>query len=189
MGRLQFTRRITVREFETHPSDKRSELVRGEVRLNPPPGTRHGLVALAVGRMLSEHVMSRRLGLVFGDGTGFELPNLAATVRGPDVSFVRREQLPPEGIGDGWLQVAPDLAVEVLSPSQSVADLDEKISDYLTAGTRLIWIVDPAERRVGVIETGSQLRWLGESDTLDGGAVLPELTAPVADFFDGLAPR
>jgi Uma2 family endonuclease len=188
MGQLQSVRRITVEEFATHPSDNWSELVRGEVRLNPPPASRHGFVALRVAVLLNQHVSSRRLGAVFGDGTGFELPHLEATVRGPDVSFVHRDHLPDGGIGEGWLNVAPDLVVEVLSPSESASAIEEKVSDYLTAGTRLVWIVDPAKRGVSVFAAGGQARWLGEDATIDGGDVLPEFAAPIAAFFDGLAP-
>jgi Uma2 family endonuclease len=189
MAQLQSARRITVEEFATHPSDKWSELVRGEVRLNPPPATRHGFVALRVALLLNQHVSSRALGAVFANGTGFELPHLEATVRGPDVSFVHRDQLPEGGIGEGWLNVAPDLVVEVLSPSESASDIEEKVSDYLTAGTRLIWIVDPDKRRVSVFTADGQARWLGDGATIDGGDVLPEFAAQVADFFEGLAPK
>ena len=189
MAQLQSARRITVEEFATHPSDKWSELVRGKVRLNPPPASRHGFVALRIALLLSQHVSSRGLGAVFGDGTGFELPHLDTTVRGPDVSFVHRDQLPEGGIGDGWLNVAPDLVVEVLSPGESASDVEEKVSDYLTAGTRLIWIVDPGKRRVSVFTAGGQVRWLDDSATIDGGDVLPEFAAQIADFFEGLSPQ
>jgi Uma2 family endonuclease len=180
-------RRITVAEFETHPSDKWSELVRGEVRLNPPPATAHGMVSLNIASRLKVHVAPRKLGAVFADGSGFELPRLDATVRGPDVAFVRREQLPPGGIGRGWLNVAPDLVVEVLSPSESASDVEEKVADYLTAGTRLMWVVDPEKRRVTIYAATAPTRWLGVDDTIDGSDVLPQFTASVADFFEELS--
>src|SRR5260370_28479058 len=106
---IRSDRGLTVKEFATHPSDERAELVHGGVRLNPQRATRHGLVIGNVTALLRAHVSGRKLGAAFADGTGFELPNLDATVRGPDVSFVRREQLPKKGIGLGWLNVAPDL--------------------------------------------------------------------------------
>src|SRR5204863_414512 len=81
-------------------------------------------------------------------------------------SFVRADQLPSGGIGDGWLNVAPDLLVEVLSPSESASDLEEKISDYLTAGTRLIWIVDPDKRRVAIYMSGDPTRWLEDDGVI-----------------------
>jgi hypothetical protein len=74
------------------------------------------------------------------------------------------------------LKVAPDLVVDVLAPSESASDLEEKISDYLTAGTRLIWIVDPEKRRVAIYSSGEPTRCLEADGLIDGDNVLPELT-------------
>jgi Uma2 family endonuclease len=180
-------RRLTVEEFATHPSDERAELVHGEVRLSPQPASRHGRVIGNVTVLLSVHAHPRKLGAVFADGTGFELPKLEATVRGPDVSFVHRDQLPKEGVGLGWLNVAPDLVVEVLSPSERASAVEEKIADYLRAGTRLMWVIDPDTRQVSIYSSSGPARWLSEGDTIDGGDVLPDFSCRVAEFFEGLA--
>lgn len=182
-------RRLTAREFESHPSNRWTELVRGDVRVNPPPATRHGLVVSNLHFLLNSHVRSTKIGAVFGDGTGFVLPNLEDTVRGPDVSFVRADRLPPGGIGRGWLPISPDLVAEVLSPSDAPSAVEEKIADYRTAGTHLIWIVDPESRRVTVLSGNAPGRLLEETDVLDGENVVPGFRCAVNELFEWLAPR
>ena len=178
---------LTVEEFLVCPTPEgKAELVRGELRMMPPAGGRHGVV---VGRLLARligHVEPMRLGLVFGDA-GFELLGLPRTVRAPDVSFVRAERLPAEGIGPGFVRLAPDLAVEVLSPSESASRLEEKLDDYRAAGTPLIWVIDPERRTVMIVAADAPVRWLREEDALDGGGVVPGFSCRVAELFDGLA--
>ena len=109
---------LTADEFLMHPAaNERTELVRGHIRMMTPSGLPHGLVSGNVFRLLSTHVRQHRLGVCFADSTGYTLPNLPNTVRAPDASFVRGDRLPPEGISGGFAQLAPDLAVEVLSPA------------------------------------------------------------------------
>jgi Uma2 family endonuclease len=100
---------------------------------------------------------------------------------------VRADRLPPEGIGPGLLRFAPDLAVEVLSPSESASELEEKLADYTAAGTRLIWVVDPARRTVMILDQSRPVRWLQESDVLEGEAVVPGFSCRVAEIFEGIA--
>jgi Uma2 family endonuclease len=114
---------MTVDEFLVHDfPDGRAELVRGEPRVNPPAGGPHALIATNLLRLLMRHVDDYGLGLVFGDGAGFELRALPHTVRAPDVSFIRSDRIPANGIGPGFLRMAPDLAVEILSPSETSRD-------------------------------------------------------------------
>jgi Uma2 family endonuclease len=124
---------------------------------------------------------------VFGDSFGYELVRLPRTVRVPDGSFVRAERLPAEGIGAGLLNFAPDLAIEVLSPSESASELEEKLDDYLFSGTPLIWVVDPVRRTVMIVAADAPVRWLREGNSLDGGTVIPGFACPVSDIFEGLA--
>lgn len=180
---------LTVEEFLTHRSAiERSELVRGEVHVMTPAMGPHGVVVDNVYYAVSVHVRQHRLGRCFGDGTGFELPHLDNTVRSPDVSFVRADRLPAGGIATGWLKLAPDLVVEVLSPSETATELAEKIADYHAAGTIVIWVIDPATRVVRVNTRSSPDRWLRADDSIDGGDVLPGFVWPVKLFFEGLAP-
>jgi Uma2 family endonuclease len=168
---------------------KHSELVRGRLRVSEPASGMHGAVGTVLVAALAAFVDERELGFAFMDNTGFALPGLPDTVRAPDVSFVRADQIPAEGFGPGFLRVAPDLAVEILSPDQSAWAMDEKLQDYFAAGTRLVWVIDPLRRTVAVHPHDAAPRWLGEGDALDGGDVLPGFAIPVARLFRRVAPR
>lgn len=167
--------------------DGKAELVRGELRVTPPAGGPHGCVATNIVCLLHPFVEPRGLGRVFADGAGYLLLELPRTVRSPDASYVRADRLPSEGIGPGFLRVAPDLAVEVLSPSESASELEEKLGDYRACGTPLIWVVDPVRRTVMIVASDAPVRWLREGDMLDGGTVVPGFSCPVADLFKGIA--
>ena len=112
---------------------------------------------------------------------------LPRTVRAPDASYVRANRLPAEGIGPGLMKLAPDLAVEVLSPSESASELEEKLDDYRACGTPLIWVVDPVRRTVMIIATDTPVRWLREGNLLDAGDVIPGFSCAVVELFEGLA--
>jgi Uma2 family endonuclease len=113
---------------------------------------------------------------------------LGDTVRSPDVAFVRAERLPADGIGSGWMTVAPDLVVEVLSPSETTSALDDKLRDYRAAGTRLFWLVDPSARTVSIRGDAAAHEHIAhEGDVLDGADVLPGFVLPVEQLFARLA--
>ena len=122
----------------------------------------------------------------FADSTGYTLPNLLNTVRAPDASFVRRDRLPTAGVGAGFLEMAPDLAVEVLSPSESRTDVAAKLADYRIAGTLLVWVINPATRTVTVISATEDDVTLGEDEVLSGGNTLPGFTCAVRGLFEGV---
>lgn len=179
---------LSAGEFLLHPAaNERTELVRGHIRMMTPASAGHGLVSATVLRLLSTYVWQHRLGVCFAGSTGYTLPNLPNTVRAPDASFVRANRLPPDGVTGGFLQLAPDLAVEVLSPSESDADLSEKLADYRVAGTPLVWVIDPARRTVTIVSTDESIM-LGVDDTLIGGDIVPGFACGVAELFEGLAP-
>jgi len=181
---------MTVEEFETYPfPEGKVELVRGEPRVMSPAAGGHGVVQGNLSGLLQQFVRQHRLGRVFNDGVGFELIALPRTVRNPDLSFVRSDRLPPGGIRRrGFLKMAPDLSVEVLSPDESAAELQEKIGDYQAAGTPLIWVIDPERSTVRVLQLGEPDLLLRADDTLDGGDVIPGFRCPVSELFEGLAP-
>ena len=113
---------MTVEEFlASSVPDGKAELVRGELRVTPPPGALHGVAGSNLVFTPTTHVRRHVLGRVFGDSFGYELVRLPRTVRVPDGSFVRAERLPPDGVGPGpgLLKFAPDLAIEVLSPHRA----------------------------------------------------------------------
>ena len=183
---------LTADEFFRHPAAREaSELVRGEIRMMSPAGGRHGVLALRIARLLAEHVEARGLGIVFGDNVGYRLPipgDDEDTVRAPDASFVRAGRLPDDEVPVGFLPLAPDLAVEVLSPDETAAQLVERMDDYLAAGTRLLWVVDPDRRTVAIYSPVAPVRSLRAGDVLDGGDVVPGFAVPVVGLFAGLAP-
>lgn len=125
---------------------KRVELVRGVLVVREPTGLPHGRIMLNLARRFAEYVETNGLGQVYVGDTGFALARGPDTVRAPDIAFIRRERVPdPEPAG--FPDMAPDLAVEILSPSNRPGEVLAKIADWLNAGTRLVWIID-AERRV-----------------------------------------
>ena len=179
---------MTPEEFLNYPlPDGKAELVRGELRVTPPGGGPHGVAASNLVFMLTAHVRQKGLGRIFADGTGYHLLRLPHTVRVPDASYVRADRLPEQGIGPGLMQLAPDLEVEVLSPSETASELEEKLDDYTAAGTPLIWVIDPVRRTVMIVAADAPVRWLREGETFDGGLVIPGFSCAVSDIFEGIA--
>ena len=117
---------------------RRLELVKGRVYEMPPPGARHGSVAMRIGSLLNTYVLGNLLGRAFAAETGFILRRNPDTVRAPDASFVAGDRLPEGELPVGYLEMAPDLAVEVVSPSDTAREIQEKVADWLRAGTRLV---------------------------------------------------
>lgn len=175
---------LTLQEFEALPEEDayRLELVRGRLVREPRPGVQHGLLMARLGARLQRHVEENRLGVVSMD-FGVVLPTEPPTVRGPDIGFIAADRLPPDGPPTGFLRVAPDLAVEIVSPSNSASEIQEKVLEYLDAGTRLVWLVDPKTRTTVVYRSRSEIALLSEEDELEGGDVLPSFRLPVSEIF------
>lgn len=169
------------------PNGLPHELVRGVLRLVTPSFSEHGSVVMRVSAALAQHVYSHRLGEVFGESTGFLLERDPDTVLCPDVAFVASRRLPPEGLGWSFLELAPDLAVEVLSKSnRRPREVRGKVGDYLRLGVRCVWVVDPAKRVVRIHTTDGAERLVGEDGILDGSELLPGFRCPVASLFVAL---
>ena len=184
--RARVATNLTVDQFMVYPTpDGKAELVRGELRVTPPPAPRHGIVWSNLNALLHQHVRKAGLGLVLG-GCSFELVELPRTVRAPDVAFVRHERLPPGATAQSHLKIAPDLAAEILSPSETASRLDEKLDDYAASHIPLVWVIDPQRRTVMVIARDAPVRWLRNGDTLDAGGVVPGFACPVSDLFTGI---
>jgi len=176
------TKRMTAEEFAVLPDDGwRWELIEGVPVRTPPPGVKHGRLGRVLVIALDRFVAPRGLGEVLGDvGVLFERdPDL---VRAPDVAFVRAERLPPWSEG-GYLTVPPDLAVEVVSPSDRPAAVAEKIAYYLAHGVPVVWAVDPAPPRVAIHRPGRARLLLGPADTLEGEGPLAGFRLPLSDLF------
>ena len=175
------TKLWTVEDVERLPDDDfRYALIRGVLHRMPPPMARHGRVVIAIGAHLYRFVEEQQLGVVY-DQSGFILQRDPDTLLGPDLSFVRLARVPADE--DAYPDLAPDLVVEVASPSQSGPSIEEKTAIYLAAGVRLVWIVVPARRIVHVYRADGSGDTLSEHDVIDGENVLPGFRLPVARLF------
>ena len=163
---------VTVDEFaRLLDDDFRYELVAGVVHRMSPVGARHGVVTLRLGAALTAWADRQQAGAVMTE-TGFALATNPDTVRAPDLSFVRRERIPPGGLPDSFWPAAPDLAVEVLSPDDRQADVAVKIGEYLSHGVRLVWVIDLSARTVTVHRPATAPETLTGGCMLAGGNVL-----------------
>lgn len=180
--------RMTAAEFLTYPwGDTPVELVHGEVRVAPFPAGAHAHIGLNIFVALHAHVTSHQLGRVYPDNTGYALPHRDDTIRGPDVSFVAAGRLPAELPLKGLFPIAPDFGVEVLSPSDTYAEVAEKLDDFFSAGVQLMWLVDPRRRRVEAVTPDGARRAFAEDAAADAAPVLPDFAMPVVEIFAGVA--
>lgn len=161
----------------------RYELVNGRLIRMTPPGSVHGALAMRLGAALADYIDQHHLGVVFAAETGFQLTSDPDTVRAPDAAFVRLERIPRGGIPNKYWSGPPDLAIEVLSPDDSLRELDEKVRQYLDHGAQLVWVVDVASREVTVHRQGAQPQTLTTGDVLDGGETVPGFAYPVERLF------
>jgi Uma2 family endonuclease len=175
---------ITAVELLHMPGDQRRELVKGELRTMAPAGFEHGRVTMKLAKLLVIHVENNKLGIILGAETGFKLSKNPDTVRATDISFVAAARIPAGSHVRGYWEGGPDLAVEVLSPSDSAEEVEEKIDDYLNAGTRLVWILSPRRRTIAVHRGGRDVQLLRDTDTLNGEDVIPGFACKVAEAFD-----
>lgn len=159
------------------------DLIKGELRKMSPPGAEHGALAARLTIALGQYVEEHDLGEVFGAETGFKLASNPDTVLAPDLAFVSNERIPPTGIPVAYWPGAPDLAVEVVSPGNSRREIEEKITIYLAAGVRLVWIISPKQRTLTIYRANTEPVTLNESDILDGQDVLPGFQYSVARIF------
>lgn len=165
------------------------ELVEGRLVRMPPAGPWHGGYSSRLDRALGSYVDDHDLGIVTVGEPGFDLsqPGQPDTVLAPDIAYVRKDRVPVEGspAGSGFWRLAPDLAVEVVSPSQYHPEMAQKARAWLDAGVRLVWMVWPAAKQVEVWVAGQDapIAILGVGDTLDGRDVVPGFSYPVASLF------
>ena len=169
---------------------KRFRLIEGVLYEVSPTGWLHGDLTSLLNFYMLGHVLANKLGRVTGAETGFTLyrnPSGKDTVLAPDIGFVRADRIPTE-LPEQYVPFAPDLAVEVLSPSNTPAEIALKVDSYLRYGTRMVWVVHPKGRRIEVYRpTGeanqANVRFLSIDDTLDGDDVLPGFTLPLRQLF------
>ncbi len=162
----------------------RYELVKGELLEMSPTGSRHGRIAMRLGALLEQYTRQQKLGVVYAAETGFKLQENPDTVRAADAAFVAQERIPPEGEPEGYWAIAPDLVVEIVSPSDSALLVQAKVTDWLEAGCRLVWVVYPDTRTVTEYRSLKEAQVLRDDQNLTGGEVLPGFSCAIAKIFE-----
>lgn len=149
----------------------------------PPTGHRHGTVEVNVAAELQAFVKQRALGKVMCGEVGIITQRNPDTVRGADVVYISHERL-AHAQTDGYLDVAPDLVIEVVSPNDRWTEINEKISEYLDCGVRAVWVIDPRTQRVTCYQPQTEVRLYSEKDVLTAPELLPEFAVPVRQLFE-----
>ncbi len=161
----------------------RGELIRGVLCEAMPTGHRHGKMVMNLGGALWTFVKPRRLGTLVASDSGVWLERDLDTVREPDIAFTSAEKIPLDAEIPGYAEVAPDLVVEMASPSDSRREVHDQAQMWLRHGVRLVWVVYPDTRTVDVYRPDDAAT-LGADDALDGGDVLPGFSCAVSAVFD-----
>jgi Uma2 family endonuclease len=172
------------------PDAVRYELVDGNL-VERHMGAESSAIAAKIIVLLGMFLRGRRLGELFGSDTSYEcFADAPGKVRRADVGFVRLDRLPGGRPPKGHLRVAPDLAVEVVSPNDTSEEVDEKVQEWLAAGVPLVWVVSPAIRAVRVYRPrtapNGRVSLLSFDDTISGEDVLPGFSCPVREFFENI---
>jgi Uma2 family endonuclease len=179
------TKLMTIEEAEARRNTVWNyELVRGEFRPLMPNGSEHSEVGVNFVFEMQAYVREHALGRVYGSDGGLILSRNPDTLRAPGASFVRAERVPPRAERKGFFSGAPDLAVEVVSPSTTTREIVEKVEIYLSAGVRLVWVADPVTRSITIHRPQQEMRTIGPDDELDGEDVLPGFRIVVATLFE-----
>jgi Uma2 family endonuclease len=165
---------MTAEEFSNLPdNDLRHELINGELVTMSLPKVPHGRAAMRLGGPLANFVLDHDLGEFFITEVGFQLTWNPDTVLGPDLAFISKEHLKEVGEVEGFWQIPPDLAVEVLSPGDRRGKVNKKISRWLDSGTKQVWIVDPKHRTVTIYRSETDTTTFSGSDYLEAEDLFP----------------
>ncbi len=172
----------TAHDLENMPSCERYELIRGELCAMPNNSANHGNKTILLSAPITMFVVENDLGACFAAETRFTIEENPDTVLGPDFAFVSRARL--EGIPPrGYLKLAPDLVIETRSPGDTRAEISYKVSRWLTAGSTLVWVLDPIQKILTVHRSGVAPTTLQVGDILSGEDVLPGFEYPMSKIF------
>ena len=162
---------------------QRYELIEGEVRAMSPAGNQHGKIAMALGFRLAAFVLEHKLGAVYAAETGFLIQQNPDTVRAHDVAFVTQARIDEVGPVDGYWPGAPDIVAEVVSPNDRFSDTEQKALGWLKAGSKVVWVVDPAQAHVTEYRGVSEIRVLCSEENLTASQLLPGWEVKIAELF------
>ena len=157
------------------------EYIEGELKVSPA-GMLHERIGVKLSRRLDEFVERHQLGGVYGSSTGYRMKS--GNVLSPDVSYVRKSRLPEGESPEGFGHFAPDLAVEILSPSDRLDNLKDKIAEYFENGSEQVWVFDPRQRTVFIYPSLTEYEVLHENDVIEGGDLLPGFSLRIADLLE-----
>ncbi len=177
------THLMTAEELLTLESDARFELWEGVRNEVSPSSIKTGLIRIRISTAISNYVDMHGLGYVSDSESGFVLATNPDTVVAPDIGFFRPDRYPEDFPERGFYPLPPDLAVEVISPTDERSDIERKQALYARARVPLVWWVDPERRTVTVHRLGQEPEVLGESQTLNGEDVLPGFEIPIERIF------
>ncbi len=177
--------RLTADEFYCFQGkpDKHYELIDGEVIEMSPPGGEHGEIAFKGGFLIATYVLPRQLGRLYAAETGFRIHEAPDRVRAPDFAFVSRGRLPEGPTTPHYIPLAPDFVIEVVSPSDMAADVQDRVDDWLQAGTLIVWVVYPSSRSVMLWRGLDRVERRSQDDDLDAEPALPGFSCKVRDLF------
>ena len=162
----------------------KGELIRGRLCETVSAGLEHGEIAISFIYELGKFVKTRRLGRILGTNVGVLLERDPDTVREPDVMFISAERMPLTVRPDGYCEVIPDIAVEIESFSDSLAEVNDKARMWHSYGVPLVWAAYPETRTIDVHHADGSIITLYEDDVLDGGEILPGFSVLVRDIFE-----
>jgi Uma2 family endonuclease len=177
---------VEIPSMESDPSDGDHlfEIVDGQILERRKMGAQADLIGFVLGSMIQAH-SGGKLGLCFSSQCGYHriFPTEPKRLRYPDVSFVRSGRLPGNKPPRGHVDIVPDLVVEVISPNDKAEEIEQRLADFLRAGTPLAWLIYPQTKQVYVFHQGPAALRLGEDDVLDGEDVIPGFSCPLKDLF------
>jgi len=169
--------------FQLPDDGFRYELVKGELRKMTPAGFNHGKAVANLTGPLTTYVKANQLGVVLGAETGFKIATSPDTVRTPDIAFVCRARYLEVGDTEKFWPGPPDLAVEVLSPSDTAYEVEDKVTSWLTSGAAMVWLVNPKQGTLHIYRPDRPTQTLGPEDVLDGQEIIPGFRLRISEIF------
>ena len=172
---------MTAEELFDLPDGYRYELVKGELLTMSPSGAKHGAVTMKLSVLLATHIMTHQLGVAFAE-TGFKLEHDPDTVLAPDIGFIRKERV--GSLPNGFLEIAPDLAVEVITTTTTRRKAERKAAQWPSFGVQSVWLVNCQNRTVEVVSADGSRVLFSDADELADDAIVPGFRISVSQIFD-----